>query len=85
MMLVDADAIEAELVGVGEGIEIFSVQVRPAGGIKECIGDPDPGGIVRGVEIVGQVRPGHEMEEEELHGRPASVRKNPSGRLQRLL
>ena len=53
MMLVDADAVEAQLVGVGEGVDVFAVEFVPLDRIVERVGQPDPGGVV----AVGRNRP----------------------------
>ena len=38
MMLVDADAVEAQLVGVGQRVDIFAIEVVALDGIVELLG-----------------------------------------------
>jgi hypothetical protein len=69
VVFVDANAVEAEFVGVGKGVDVFAVQVVALGGVVERVGNPDPGGVVFLGEGVVEERPGHEVEEVELHAR----------------
>src|SRR5256885_4722955 len=67
MVLVDTDAVKAQLVGVGEGVDVLAVEVVSLDGIVEAIGHPDPGRVVLGVKVRRQVRPRHQVEEVVLH------------------
>src|SRR5262249_55018611 len=67
MMFIDADAVEAELVGIGESVDVFAVEIMALDGVVKAIGQPDPGGIVFGVKIGREEGPGHEVEEVVLH------------------
>ena len=68
VVLVDADAVEADLVGVLELVHVLVVHgVRPCR-VEQRAGDVDPHRAVGLPEVGGQVRPRHEVEPGELHG-----------------
>jgi hypothetical protein len=69
VVLVHADAVEADLVGVEELVEIGVVDVVALDGVVVVDGDVDPHRSHPLPEIVGKVRIGHEVEEMELHRR----------------
>ena len=65
VVLVDADAVEAERLGADELVEVAVVQAVAPAAVVEAVGAPHPGGThVR----LRQVGPGHQVEHEELHG-----------------
>jgi hypothetical protein len=66
-MLVDADPVEAQLFRVSERVDVIAVKVVSLDGVVEAVGQPDPGRVVLGGEVVGQVGPRHEVEEVVLH------------------
>ena len=68
VVFVDADPVEAELVGVLEQIHVRVVHGIGAGRVEQRVGDVDPDRARRLAEVVGQVRPWHEVEPGELHG-----------------
>ena len=59
VVFVDADAIETQFVGVGEGVDVFAVEIVALHRIVEGIGQPDPGGVVLLIEVGRQIGPGH--------------------------
>ena len=66
-MFVDPDAIEAHLIGELELVHVLVVEtVRPLG-IEEFAVDIDPYRPVRLPKVIGQIRPWHEIEPDELH------------------
>src|SRR6186997_876329 len=69
-MLVDADTVEAGLVGKLELVEVVVVGDVADGGIEQ-LGrrKVDPHAVIALPEVVGQVGIRHEMEEVELHDR----------------
>jgi hypothetical protein len=66
-MFVDADAVVTELLRVLEFVEVNVVQLVSLHGIVERTGNVDPDGPVFLAEIVGEVRPRHQVEPRELH------------------
>ena len=38
MMLVDADAVEAQLVGIGQRVDVFAVEIVPLDRIVQTVG-----------------------------------------------
>ena len=74
VMLVDADAVEAELLAIDEEVDMALVFVGALDRIVEAVGQHDPGRAVlrRRLEIERAI--GHQVEGEELH-RTASLRK----------
>src|SRR5262245_18870699 len=86
MVLVAADPVEAERLGVLELVEILVIDVVALARIVERAGDVDPDGAMLCPEIVRQIRPRHQVEPGELHGRlPAmgsrllETRRQPAG------
>ena len=76
-MFVDPDAVEAHLIGELELVHVLVVEtVRPLG-IEELAVDIDPHRPVRLPKVIGQIRPWHEIEPDELHD------VSPSGLLNR--
>src|SRR5215475_3002054 len=67
MMLVAADPVEAERLGVLELVQILVVDVVALLGIVERVRDVDPHGTVLGAEIVRQIGPRHQVEPREFH------------------
>ena len=67
MVLVEADAVEAELVGELHLVEIFVIEVGALFRIVVAVGIGDPGGAVLldGVEVGVPIR--HQMKIEEFH------------------
>src|SRR3982074_3005871 len=69
-MLVDADAVEADLVGELQRVEVIVVGVVTNDRIEELGGGQvDPHAVVALPEVVGQVGIGHQVKEVELHAR----------------
>src|SRR5262245_59146125 len=67
MVLVAADAVEAERLGVLELVQVLVVDVVALLGIVERAGDVDPHGTMLGPEIIRQVGPRHQVEPREFH------------------
>ena len=67
MVLVDRDAVEAELLGVLELVEVAVVELVAELGVEVLVGEVQRRRGVLLVEVVGQVRVRHEVEEDELH------------------
>ena len=67
VVLVDADAVEAELVGVHQLVEVGVVDLVALHGVVVVDRDVDPDRAHLLPEVVRQVRIRHEMEEMELH------------------
>src|SRR5206468_2711948 len=63
MVLVDADAVEAQLIGVSERVDVLAIELMSLDRIVELVGEPDPGRVVALVEVVRQIGPGHQVEE----------------------
>src|SRR5438105_4319146 len=72
MMLVAPDAVEPERLRVLELIEVCVVDVVPFLGVVQRVGNVDPHAPMFLSEVVGEVRPGHQVEPGELHGLGAS-------------
>ena len=68
-MLVNADPIETDLVGVAELVNVLGVILVALGGVEVFIGQIDPSRVVLLGEIVRQVPVGHQVEERDFHGR----------------
>src|SRR5215470_8994940 len=69
MMLVAANAVEAERLRVLELVEVLVVDVVALARIVERVRNVDPHRAVLGAEVVRQVRPRHQVEPGELHER----------------
>ena len=67
VMLVDADAVEAERVGVFEQVEVVVINLVALHRVVQPVVDIDPDGAVLLPEIVRQMRPGHQVEPREAH------------------
>src|SRR5262245_8712691 len=67
-MLVDADGVEADLVGVLQHVEVLVVKLVPASRVVEPVGHVHPNAMVALAEIGGQPPVGHEMKPGDLHG-----------------
>src|SRR5713101_2986451 len=67
-MLVEADAIEAELVGQLELVQVAVVDLVATLGVVQIVLAHDPGRIVGRAEVCRQIRPRHEVERVKLHG-----------------
>ena len=68
VVLVDADAVEAERGGVLELVEVLVVDAVAFDGVVEAGVDIDPDGAVGLAEVLREVGPGHEVEPVEFHG-----------------
>ena len=67
VVLVDGDGVEAELLRVDELREVLLVDLGAASGVEVSVGVGDPRGALA-LERLVEVRPGHEVEVDELHG-----------------
>ena len=67
VVLVDADAVEAELLRVDQLVEVAVVNLVADLGVEEGVGARHPGGPV---VVGGQRRIGHEVEAEDAHVNP---------------
>ena len=67
MMLVDADAVESQLFRVFEFVEVAIVDVMAFLRVVEAVWAPYPRGLIVLLEILGQMRPRHQMKKEEFH------------------
>ncbi len=68
VVLVHADAVEAERVGVFELVHVLVVHEVPLTRVVELARNVDPHRAVLLPEVVGQIRPGHQVEPRESHG-----------------
>ena len=68
VVLIDTNAVEAELVGQHQLVEIAVVELMPMLGVVERIGEPGPSRFVLRAEIGREAVPGHEVEGEAVHG-----------------
>src|SRR5207249_4980227 len=67
VMLVDAYAIEPEVLGGGELVDVVVVGLVHDFGIEEVVRHPHPRGLVVLCEVRGQLRVGHQVEQEMFH------------------
>ena len=67
VVLVDADAVEPELVGVLELVHVLVVHGVGPGRVEQLAVDVDPDRPVLLPEVVRQIRPRHQVEPGELH------------------
>ena len=67
VVLVDADAVEAHLLGIFELVEILVIGDVAELGLVHAVGQVDPDRAVLLPEVVRHVRPGHQMEPGEFH------------------
>jgi len=69
-MLVDDDTVEPERLGRDELVEVPVIQRHAPLGVVGRVRQRHPGGLVVAEELARRrkVQPGHEMEEEEVHG-----------------
>ena len=67
VVLVDADAVEAEGVGVLELSDIVFVVLAAFFRVKVLVGEIDPGAAVLALEVSGEVLVGHQMEVGDFH------------------
>ena len=67
VMLVDAHAVESELVGQLQLIQVAVVDLVAALSVVQVVLAHDPGRVVVGCEIGRQVRPRHQVKREEAH------------------
>ena len=75
MVLVDADAVEAELVGFLELVQVLVVDLMAAHGVVQLSrGQVDPDAVVALPEVVGQVWVRHQVEEVKFHLRASRNR-----------
>src|SRR5512135_692894 len=74
-MLVEHHAVEAELVGVDELIDIFLVESARLAVVPQPVGYRDPAGVLLLVKILVEIGISHEMPAEELHRFHHSPRK----------
>ena len=73
MMFVDADAVEAHLGGVFEAIEVSRCRRVALTGSNIARGDVDPHGAILLAEVVGQIRPRHQVEPGKFHASSSEV------------
>ena len=66
VMLVEHHAVEADLVGIGELVDIFLIEAAASLCVPQAVRHGDPAGLVSLVEIGGQIRIGHEVPAIEL-------------------
>jgi hypothetical protein len=68
VVLIDADAVEAELIGVFELVQVLVVDLVATHGVVQLSrGEVDPDAVVALAEVVREVRVRHQVEEMELH------------------
>jgi len=67
MMFVDADAVESQLIGKLQFVQITVVQRVAELWIVQGIRTSHPGGFVRLGKILRQIRPRHQMKAIDLH------------------
>jgi hypothetical protein len=66
VMLVEHHAVEADLVGIDELVDVFLIEAAATLCVPQAVRHGDPAGLVSLVEIGGQIRIGHEMPAIEL-------------------
>src|SRR4029079_1041812 len=78
VVLVEADAVEAELVGKLHLIEVFVIEACAFLGVVVLVRIGHPGGamLLYGLEIGMPIR--HQMEVEDLHAAALRFSRNPS-------
>jgi hypothetical protein len=69
VVLVDADGVEAALLGVHELLEVGGIRRGHDVAVEQAGIDVDPHAAVLLVEVVGECRIGHEVEPHQLHRR----------------
>src|SRR5262245_54607930 len=81
MVLVAADAVEAERLGILQLIQVSVVDMVALAGVIQRVGNVHPDGAVCLAEIVRQVWPRHQVEPGELHrvALPPSALAAPTG------
>ena len=67
-MLVDADAVETERGGVLKLVKVLVVDAVTLDRVIKLGVDIDPDGAIGLAKVVGQMRPGHQVEPMEFHG-----------------
>ncbi len=67
MMLVDAQAVEAHVVGELELVEVVIIQPMANLGVVEVARNVDPHAMVLLLEVVGQVTIGHQVKPRKFH------------------
>jgi hypothetical protein len=67
VVLVDADAVEADARGIFELVEIFVIGAMPDRGIEQLGRHIDPDRAVLFAKIRGQFGIGHQVKEMEFH------------------
>jgi hypothetical protein len=60
VMLVEHHAVEPDLVGIGELVDIFLIEAAASLRVPQAVRHRHPAGLVSLVEIGGQIRIGHE-------------------------
>src|SRR6185312_998719 len=68
VMLVDAEAVETDALGIFELVEILVIGLMADLRIEEARGHIDPNRAVILLEVLRQLRIGHQVEPMELHG-----------------
>jgi hypothetical protein len=77
VVLVHADAVETQGVGIFELVEVAVVELGALGRVEKRVGKRDPRGIVLLVEIRRVVGPRHEVEKIRLHPHALLLQKKP--------
>ena len=67
MVFVDADAVEANLVGELELVEVLVVELVGLDRIEQVAWDVHPDAAVLILEVLGQIAVRHEVEPAEFH------------------
>jgi hypothetical protein len=61
VVFVQDQAVESQLVGVGELVYVFLIETPGSVGVPEAVGDGDPSGLVSLIEVRRQIGIGHEV------------------------
>ena len=77
VVLVDADALEAELVGQFELVQIAVIERMAELRIVERVGAGHPGTVVALSKVLGQVSPRHQVKAEKAHSISPEVSRSP--------
>ena len=72
VVLVDADPVEADALVLAELVEVAQVEVVPLDRVVVGVRDGDPARGAALDPLLGHVRPGHQVEAEELHSEQRS-------------
>ena len=68
VVLIDSDAVEPQLLGVLQLVQVRVIELVSLGWVVEAVGQVYPDAVVLPLEVVRQERVRHQVEGYELHG-----------------